>query len=183
MSRLSRRGVLRLLGGSGAGISAGCASVPFFGDETSEYDPGTLVVKNQHSLAHVVSVSVTDPESVVTENVRRDVIMVLDTGLEGQIPVDAGETKRYPDFLSGAVMYTVKMWLGATGAEIPPDADEHDNVVEAKFSPAASATSDAPHCSGDAERTTVMACDIYPLSELNACLGGMFRSHCCVLLL
>ncbi len=51
--------------------------------------------------------------------------MVIEQGLEGQIPVDAGETKVYPDFLTGSVLYTVKIKL---------DSDETEII---KFSPAA----------------------------------------------
>jgi hypothetical protein len=138
MNQLSRRAVLRSLGVAIVGGSAGCTSVPFLGDN-SEHAPGALVVSNQHSLAHVVHVSVTVPASAESETVSSDAV----NGLDGQIPVDAGETTVSPEFLTGAVMYTVKMWLGAAGAEIPPDATEHDTVVAANFSPDASAAPDA----------------------------------------
>jgi hypothetical protein len=139
MDQLSRRGVLRSLGVAGVGISAGCASVPFLGDtKNNEHAPGALVVSNRHSLAHVVGVSVSVPESVESDTVNRDVLLIMENGLEGQIPVDAGETKVYPDFLSGSVMYTVKMWLDSSD-RAPADDDERQT---AEFSPAAIATSD-----------------------------------------
>lgn len=99
---------------------------------------------NQHSLAHLVSVSVTGPtsipKSIKSENMSRKTLRVIETGLKSQISVESGQTKVFPDFLSGSVMYTVKMWLGTAGAKIPPDADDEDNVVEAKFSPNTSDT-------------------------------------------
>lgn len=119
-------------------------SVPFLGgNENSEHEPGALVVRNQHSLAHVVnlSVSVTETGSVENKNVSGDALFIIENGLEGQIPVDAGETKVYPDFLSGSVMYTVEMWIGSS--EVRTTGDANDEIKTAEFSPAAKATPDA----------------------------------------
>jgi hypothetical protein len=147
MDQLSRRAVLRLFGLSSLGMSAGCASLPYVGNKESKRTSGTLVVTNHHSLAHLVNVSVTGPtsmpKSIKSENISRKLRRVIETGLKSQISVDAGQTKVFPDFLSGSVMYTVKMWLGTVGAKIPPDADNDDNVVEDTFSPTASDTPDA----------------------------------------
>lgn len=144
MNDLSRRSALRLFGVSVAGVGAGCASVPILNDnQESEYEPGALVVINKHSLAHVVGISVNGPEPTENQNVSGEALRIIETGLEGQIPVDAGETKVYPDFLSGSIMYAVKMWLGTAEAETPPNASHDDNVGEAKFSPDATGTRDA----------------------------------------
>jgi hypothetical protein len=147
MSQLSRRAVLRLLGVSGIGMSAGCVSASFLGNEDGKHKPGALVVKNQHSLPHVVNVSVTGPNSIPksidSENITGEALQVIETGLKSQIPIDANDTKVHPDFLSGSVVYTVKIWLGTTGAKTPPDANDDDNVIEVKFSPNALGTPDA----------------------------------------
>lgn len=144
MNHVSRRSVLRLLGVSIASVGAGCTSMPFFSTERGdEHEPGALVVTNQHSLAHVVGVSITSPESVEDENASGGALQVIEMGLDGQIPAEADETKVYPDFLSGSVLYTVKMWLGASDSDASPDASDSDNVVAAEFSPEASETPDA----------------------------------------
>lgn len=144
MDGASRRGTLRLLGVSVVGAGAGCTSVPFLSSGSEdEHEPGALVVTNQHSLAHVVGVSVTAPESVENENASGETLQVIEMGLDGQIPVEADETKVYPDFLSGSVLYTVKMWLGTSESNVPPNADDSDDVVAAEFSPEASETHDA----------------------------------------
>jgi hypothetical protein len=137
MSQLSRRDLLQLLGASGIGISSGCTSLPLSSD--NERDPGTLVVSNKHSLSHVVKISVDVPKPVKTKNVSRETLQVIKNGLEGQITIDAGKTKVYPDFLSGSIMYTVNMWIDST--EVGTNSD--DKVKTAKFSPAAIATPDA----------------------------------------
>lgn len=116
MSQLLRRGTLRLLGVSIMGAGAGCSSVSLLGRD-SEPEPGALVVKNKHSLPHVVSVSVTAAEPVANENMSREALQIRESGLKTQIPVEPDETKTYMDFLSGSEMYTVKMWqvLGKQG--------------------------------------------------------------------
>ena len=94
-------------------MSAGCTSLALPTDEvTKRGDPGTLVVANEHSSAHLVEVSVTGRKLVDQENISREVQRIVESGFEWQIPIGANETEVYPDFISEPVMYTVEMRLG-----------------------------------------------------------------------
>lgn len=150
MERLSRRAVLRLFGVSGIGMSAGCASMTSGGNdgnsEFGDHEPGALVVRNMHSLPHVVYVSVTGPESlesVESKNITREIRSIIaGGGLEAQIPIGAGETKVYSDFLSGSIPYRITAWLGDPEEDETP-LDSDDGAVIREFSPAAVSTPDA----------------------------------------
>lgn len=136
---MSRRGTLRVLRVSIGGVGVGCTSLPFLSSEQGdEHEPGALVVTNRHSLAHVVGVSITAPESVADENASGEALQVIEIGLDGQTPVKTDETRVYSGFLPGSVLYTVKMWLGTSDSDVTLDANDSDNAVAAEFSPEAS---------------------------------------------
>lgn len=135
MGYLSRRAVLRLIGVSGIGISTGCLSSGFFGSD--KYTPGTLVVKNKDSLPHIIEVSVVGLKSYRDEDDKKKPL--IDRGrIEGQISIDAGKTKVYPDFLKGSTIYKVKMQMCCSEGEDTRNQNNSAKVIE--FSPTAVAT-------------------------------------------
>lgn len=101
------------------------------------------MIKNKHSLSHVVNVSVTAVKPPANETMSREARLVQDSGLESQIHIEPDEEKIYPEFLSGDEFYTVKIWTGAGKADIDPDDSDNDRVIEETLSPEASEYSEA----------------------------------------
>ncbi|WP_049898603.1 hypothetical protein [Halococcus agarilyticus] len=108
---LSRRGVLRALALGGIGGVAGCSAIT--GDDG--YDPGTLVVENSHSLAHVIEVRVVDGPTTSP---------AVESELSGTFAVDADETKSYPEFVTTDGRFEIEATLGSD-----------DETIEFAFNP------------------------------------------------
>ena len=83
----SRRGVLRAVALGGIGGVAGCSAIT----DDDGYDPGTLVIENRHSLAHVIEVRVVDGPTTSP---------AVESGRSGTFAVDADETRSYPEFVT-----------------------------------------------------------------------------------
>ncbi len=133
MSPLSRRGLLRVAGSSLLGVGSGCISLPAFNQDSGP-SRGALVVKNNDTLPHLVSLAVTDVTPPENKELGVEASKIYDSGRNSRIHIEPDEEKMYSEFLSGDAYYTVKLWLDASKAAIDPDSDT-DSIIEAVLSP------------------------------------------------
>ncbi len=94
MSDHTRRKFLHVATASSTGALAGCGAL------SSSTPPGTLAVRNDHDLPHLVSVAVVDgPETAVAVENRRG----------GTFALEAGQQRTTEEFLTGADAFRLEV--------------------------------------------------------------------------